>query len=105
VALCDRYSIAAQCWPDESLTAALNMGNGAAGAVNIVMMALIRAGIEAARTRRGELGTPEGALGSLELSNRIFLSLMILVNLAAVGVYAKLVRLPSISARVAARRV
>ncbi|KAJ1622304.1 hypothetical protein T492DRAFT_1063461 [Pavlovales sp. CCMP2436] len=98
------YAIAAQCWQDDSLTAALNMGNGAAGAVNISMLALIRAGTEAARMRRGEVGSAAARLISLELSNQLFLSLMVAINLAAVLVYLRLMCLPSISSRVAARQ-
>lgn len=90
------YSIAAECWPDERLTAALNSGNGAAGAANIAMLTLIRVGTS---SRARGLRSRADALAALELSNSLFLSLMVLVNMGALCALGLLMRLPTIARR------
>lgn len=100
------YSLASQCWPDDELTAALNAGNGAAGAANVLILACIRlATVPHARGEGGGGGGSSAGDGAsaLELANSIFLSLMVLVSLAAIGLSWVLLRLPTISARARAR--
>lgn len=110
------YSIAAQCWPDDGLTVALNSGNGAAGVANVLLLALLRGGLAAREALRGATdahaaaggaaaadGGGDGGGGALELATQLFLGLMVVVSLGAVGLYLALMRLPTIAARSAAR--
>lgn len=87
------YALAAQCWPDGELTAALNAGNGAAGAANVAILACVRLAL-AARSSEGE---------ALARANSAFLCLMVAVSLSAVGLSCALLRLPTIRARARAR--